>query len=149
MFFLILILKEILPLKYYNHWKLFSYCMTILSQYQIQREFLPIIQQSLEDFVRQTESLYGKRAMRINVHQLLHLYNDILNWGLLWTHNSFSYESMNGVLARLIHGTKDFPKSAIQALVSLHQLPLKEFQIKFTTNEATILFAKLKKESFQ
>jgi hypothetical protein len=123
--------------------------MTILSQYEIERDCLQLIHQSLEKFVKQTEILYGKEVMRINIHQLLYLHNDILNWGLLWTHNSFSYESMNGVFARLIHGTKSFPKAAIQTLSSLHQLSIKEIDIKFIDTEAVALYTKLKKDSFQ
>jgi hypothetical protein len=84
--------------------------------------------------------------MRMNVHQLLHLHKDVVSWGLLWTHNAFSFESMNGTLTRLMHGTQAVPKAAVSALVSLQKSTNR--QLNHSSNsEVAALFSKLKGES--
>ena len=112
-----ILLKGILPKKYYDHWCLFSLSMILLTQHQIHQDLLPLIENNLTKFVKETEELYGSIHIRINLHQQLHLIEkDIKLWGLLWTHNSFIYESMNGILVRFIHGTKAIPRAAMYAL---------------------------------
>jgi hypothetical protein len=123
--------------------------MLLLSYYELDRSFLPLIQSSLQEFVEETSNLYRDSFIRINIHQLLHLIDDIESWGLLWTHNSFIYESMNGILMKFIHGTQSVPKAAIHALNCLQQMKFKEFNISFREKEASILFQKFQKESFK
>jgi hypothetical protein len=74
---------------------------------------------------------------------LLHLTQDISNWGLLWTHNAFIYESMNGILNRFIHGTKLIPKAAVHALTSMQYFKIQQIGIKFQFKEVQQLFDKL------
>ena len=50
----------------------------------------------LHIFVAKTEALYGKEAMTFNVHQLLHLAASVRDWGPLWSHSGFPFESGNG-----------------------------------------------------
>lgn len=138
--------SEFLPKKYYNHWSLFLHSMTLLSQHKINRDSLNLIKKSLETFVQQTEQLYGPTYMRMNIHQLLHLHKDVISWGLLWTHNTFSFESMNGTLTRLMHGTQSVPKAAVSALASLQRLSKEELKTS-TNSNAKKLFSKLKGES--
>lgn len=134
---------DILPNKYYNHWILFSNVMTLLSQYQLERKYLQTAKTALELFVQEVDSLYGSTEIKINIHQLLHLEADIQSWGLLWTHNSFAFESMNGVLTRFMHGTKANPKSAIHALSCLQQMSDKEFNIQSHCGDVKLLISKL------
>jgi hypothetical protein len=120
--------------------------MTLLSQYKITRDSLRLIKESLETFVQQTEQLYGPTYMRMNIHQLLHLHKDVISWGLLWTHNTFSFESMNGTLTRLMHGTQSVPKAAVSALASLQHLFNEELKSS-PNSDVEKLFLKLKGES--
>ena len=119
----------------------------MLSQYQLERVYIPLIKQELEEFVQQAEKLYGSQVIRINIHQLLHMTQDIQSWGLLWTHNSFVYESMNGFLNKLIHGTKAIPAAAIHALSCLQQLKFKEMDVEFQSKESEKLYEKLQGNS--
>jgi len=41
--------------------------------------------------------------MVYNIHLLLHICEGVLNWGPLWTHNSFLYEGQNRYLMQLYH----------------------------------------------
>jgi hypothetical protein len=123
--------------------------MILLTQYELKKDLLPIIKQSLEKFVREISDLYGEKTLKINIHQLLHLTDDVKAWGLLWTHNSFIYESMNGVLTKMIHGTQSVPKAAVNALNNLQQMTEKEKSIQFQTEEASKLFEKFQQNSIK
>jgi hypothetical protein len=117
--------------------------MILLSQYKLAKSVLPSIKSSLEKFVSQMEILYGDKALKINIHQLLHLIDDINAWGLLWTHNSFIYESMNGFFIKMIHGTKSLPKAAIYALNCIQKSNIKEMNIQFKETEVMAFYNRL------
>ena len=46
-----------------------------------------------------------KRYMTIKVHQLLHLVDSVRCLGPLWAHSCFPFESLNGRIKRMFHGT--------------------------------------------
>jgi hypothetical protein len=120
--------------------------MRNLSENSIKIENLPKFNKLLTKFVKETEELYGAEAIKINIHQFLHLiYNDVELWRPLWTHNSFIYESMNSILVKFLHGTQFVPKSAIHAINCMQQMSVKEYNIKFKNEEANNLFKKLQK----
>ena len=52
------------------------------------------------------EKLYNKTAMTYNVHQLLHLAESIANWGPLWAHSAYCFESANYILLNAIKCAK-------------------------------------------
>jgi hypothetical protein len=137
-----------LPKKYFEHWNKFVVAMKLLSSHSIEKESLPSIRELLVEFVEETQRLYGEEVIRINVHQLLHLIDrDVNNWGLLWTHNAFPYESMNGLFTKFIHGTQLVPKSAVHAFSCMQQLSLKERNMEFLNQEPKDVYNKLQKNN--
>ena len=44
--------------------------------------------------------------MTINIHNLLHIPNVVKNMGPLWAHSCFPFESANGELLKLFHGSQ-------------------------------------------
>ena len=48
--------------------------------------------------------------MRANVHGLLHLPDTVRHLGPLWAHSCFPFESANGELLRLFHGSQGVEK---------------------------------------
>lgn len=48
-----------------------------------------------------------KRYMTIKVHQLLHLVECVRHLGPLWAHSCFPFESFNGRIKRMFHGTRN------------------------------------------
>ena len=46
----------------------------------------------------------------MNIHLLSHLVDCVKCWGALWTYSCFVYETMNGHLKKLFHGTKNMSK---------------------------------------
>ncbi len=60
----------------------------------------------LFEFVARFQMLYGETSMTFNVHLLTHLAKSVKLWGPLWAHSAFVFESGNGGLLKLFHGTK-------------------------------------------
>ena len=60
----------------------------------------------LHEFVAKTEEYFTADAMTFNVHQLLHIAESVLNWGPLWAHSAFAFESGNCELLQAIHCAK-------------------------------------------
>ena len=52
----------------------------------------------------------GERNMTMNVHNLLHLPRVVENLGPLWAHLCFPFESANGELLKLFHGSQAVEK---------------------------------------
>lgn len=67
---------------------------------------LQLAETLLSIFVRDTQELYGLHAMSSNVHGILHLVQLARRWGNLWSNSTFNFETWNGILTRLLHGTR-------------------------------------------
>lgn len=52
----------------------------------------------------------GERYVTANVHGLLHLPEMVQNLGPLWAHSCFPFESANGDLLKLFHGSQSVEK---------------------------------------
>lgn len=73
----------------------------------------------------------GDRYLTGSVHSLLHLPEAVRNLGPLWAHSCFGFESANGDLLKLFHGSQSVEKqvscSAAQyslAIIILYFSPL-------------------------
>ncbi|KAE8738535.1 hypothetical protein FOCC_FOCC015979, partial [Frankliniella occidentalis] len=64
------------------------------------------MQKELDTFVRQFQELYGERHMTINIHNTLHLCFVVNNLGPMRCFSCFPFESLNGEMLKMIHGTK-------------------------------------------
>ena len=82
--------------------------MTLLSE-SISLNDLINAEIMLKKFVFLVEELYGKKHMTYNVHQLLHAVDTVHNWGPLWPNSTFAFESYNGNLLKMFHGTQGVP----------------------------------------
>ena len=52
----------------------------------------------------------GDSSTTMNLHMLSHLHHSVLNWGPLWAYTCFGFESMNGQLKQMFHGSQDMTK---------------------------------------
>ena len=53
----------------------------------------------------------------MNIHQLRHLVYHVRNWGPLWSFSCFGFESLNGDLIVLFHGTRDISEQVCSKYV--------------------------------
>lgn len=106
LFFSSTILNNILPQKLYCHWMLFVEAIYLLLKDDLQISDVDFADQLLHEFVAETEILYSKVSMTFNIHLLLHLAKSVYDWGPLWSHNAYAFESGNGQLIKVIHAAK-------------------------------------------
>lgn len=78
-----------------DHWCLFVSSLYILLGSTITINQLNDASAKIADFVKGTQLMYSTACMSYNVHQLLHLVESVRNWGPLWAHSAFSFESAN------------------------------------------------------
>ena len=101
-----IILHFFLDKRYVLHWIKLVEALYILLQSEIGIDELDQADPLIHEFVTETQHLYSKVAMSYNVHILLHLAKSVLNWGPLFAHSAFGFESGNCELLKVIHAAK-------------------------------------------
>lgn len=102
-------LKGILPDRYLTHWARFVKALalpltdSVTSQQIVEAEIL------LRMFVIEMKDLYGIHNVSFNVHLSLHLAQSVRDWGPLWAHSAFTFESYNHSLLKMIKNTQGVP----------------------------------------
>ena len=48
----------------------------------------------------------GNESSTMNIHMLRHLPHCTYNWGPIWGYCLFWFENLNGMLKKLVHGTR-------------------------------------------
>ncbi|XP_040073852.1 uncharacterized protein LOC120846228 [Ixodes scapularis] len=102
-------LKGCLPERYLKHFALLSNGIYILLKNSISRSGVNEADILLTQFVCGVQELYGSHAMTFNVHVLSHMAKSVKEWGPLWAHSAFPFESGNGFLLKLSKGTRKVP----------------------------------------
>ena len=97
--------SALLPANYYAHFMLIVNAISLLSQESIPRPDLEKANYLIQQFDSQVAELYSPAMESYNMHQCLHLVQDTANFGPLWTHSAFVFESMNHELLKMCHGT--------------------------------------------
>nr|XP_055062963.1 uncharacterized protein LOC129446026 [Misgurnus anguillicaudatus] len=100
------VLKGILPEPLLNHWSKLVKGVSLLLGENITREQITESESLLTDFVKDMEVYYGETNMSYNVHLCLHLPRSVVNWGPLWAHSAFVFESYNAKLLDMIKSTQ-------------------------------------------
>ncbi|XP_071579761.1 uncharacterized protein [Temnothorax nylanderi] len=95
-------LRTILPLDHYIHFNAFNCAMRILCHLVDCFRNNQYAQDLLKYFVRECKTLYGEENLIYNVHNLIHLSNDVLTYGSLDTFSAFSFENYMQKLKKMI-----------------------------------------------
>lgn len=69
------------------------------------------------------ERLYGKCHASFNVHILQHAAQSVRNWGPLWCQSAFIFESHNGNLQKLFHGTQAVTEQIANSFSLFQSIP--------------------------
>ncbi|KAL7289509.1 hypothetical protein TKK_0016694 [Trichogramma kaykai] len=86
-----------------EYWGLLVYSLYLLLKENITIRELDKADELLHIFVAKTEKNFHEKAMTFNVHQLLHICHSVKNWGPVWVHSAFAFESGNHELLQAIH----------------------------------------------
>lgn len=104
--FSLLILEDLMEAEYFNNFQLLVGAVNLLCQQSISTQMIQEAKRMLQEFVSTFQALYGLRHMTCNLHSLLHLPDVVEQLGPLWQYSCFTFESINGELKKLVHGSK-------------------------------------------
>ncbi len=116
------LLKPFLLPAYFVHYCCLVESIWILCGDSISPSDIDHAQALLQYFVYMMERLYEPRYCTLNVHQLLHLTDCVRNNGPLWAYSCFAFESVNGELMKLFHGTQSVDTQIVSAVNVHHML---------------------------
>jgi hypothetical protein len=95
-----------LPRQYVHHLLLLVQGTYCLLKDTVTYHNIAMAEMFIRECVIRFEQLYGNCHISYNVHILLHAPTSVQNWGPLWDQSAFIFESSNGRLGKLFHGTQ-------------------------------------------
>ena len=116
-------LYGLLPDVYFNHYVLFVHAIYLLLKDEIKLSDLSEADNLLNRFCSLFADLYEERFMTTNIHQLLHLSDNVRDLGPLYTHSCFSFEDKNGFIFKQIHGTQFIDSQIMHAVTLTQKIP--------------------------
>jgi len=123
LYYSLIVLPDVLPTKYTNHWFLLVYSIHALLQDCVTGADVAAAESALQEFVQGVQALYGDQYCTFNVHQLLHLCDAVQNWGPLWAFSCFRFENNIGQILSLVRGSKCVPEQIFQSFLTRSVLP--------------------------
>lgn len=140
LFYCLPCLEGVLDSRYVKHLSLLVSAVFFLLQESITFEEVNKADIMLLEFVVKFQLLYGETAMTFNVHLLTHLAKSVKLWGPLWAHSAFVFESSNGSLLKLVHGTKSVALQIVNKFL-LHKA-MACFATKHSISERVLNFCR-------
>lgn len=98
--------EDLLPARHFANLKLFVNALHIYLGDKISRRALYQAKVDMENFVKGFQRLFGLQCVTYNLHLCLHLFDLVLRNGPLWAYSNFIFEGGNGLLSRLVRGTR-------------------------------------------
>ena len=120
-----------LPAEYAHHYSLLVYAMHILLSSNISSHDLHTADKLL-CFYQHMPEFYGDTSCTLNMHNLIHLVPLVKQWGPLWVYSCFGFESMNGHLKKMFHGTRQILGQLVFSIKAQQSL---SFKSKFLEDE--------------
>ena len=107
---------DLLDKSHYDHFMLFVETVRWLYSRQLNTQELPAARHNLKMFVKRAEELYGKKMMTFNMHQVLHLVENVENFGPIFVTSNFRFEGTLKWLKKNFNGTTDYSHQFIRTL---------------------------------
>ena len=146
LYYSLLCLMNILPLKYVKHWFLLVYSMQIFIGDKISPEQFKKARGALRKFVFQIDDLYGMQFFKFNVHLLLHIPASVKQYGAPWATSAFPYEHYNGILGKLIKSSQAPAEQICKSYLRLTNVHKNSFSVFIGNNcseSGKILYEKM------
>lgn len=106
----VVLLKDYLPSKYYDHF-LLLFCAVRICSVEAYKDFLPIAKMLFLDFINGFKKLYGSEFVTSNVHNLCHITDEVEKFGNLISLSAYPFENYLHSLKKLV---KPGPNPLIQ-----------------------------------
>jgi len=103
----VFVLNGIIPNNHFEHFKIFHTAIFILSHPNLALKLYNYAQALLRKFVKTFDKFYGPNSKIYNVHNLIHLPDDVRNFNKpLDDISSFDFENLLGKIKRCLRGGK-------------------------------------------
>lgn len=97
-----MVLKNVVELKYYEHFLLLTCAVRILSHPEDCETNNDCASEMLKEFVGKFTELYGVEDTSYNIHSLLHLADDVKLFGHLDSYSAFKFENFMQILKKMV-----------------------------------------------
>ena len=134
-------LKDILPERHLQCWKLFVKACHILCSTVIPTSQVQIADELLVKFCRTVEDLYGSSMITPNMHLHCHLCECILDFGPVYGFWCFSFERYNGILGALHVNNHQIEVQLMRKFIERQQLGSMSWPREFETFEDMLVSA--------
>lgn len=134
-------LRTLLKPIYYKHWLLLVNAFFLLLREKASEKDVETAEFLIYKFVFDTRKLYGLKAVKYNVHLLIHFANTVRKYGLPWAYSAFLFEGIGGLLKNLFHGSKDVTKQIFENFLVIGRL--RDFARYYIPNSEQPLVKKL------
>jgi len=135
------ILKSVMSAKYYEHFLTLSVAIRILCHPELCFTLNEYAHSLLIYFVRYYEDLYGRQYMSYNIHNLIHLANEVKTFGCLDKFSCFPFENYLRMLRLKI---KNSPKPLEQLINRINEENLYSNVKEFDKSYPIAHYSKLK-----
>lgn len=136
-------LKGILNDEYYKHFMELSVAISILISDEHKNK-ITVAEKLLKNFVQNSKRLYGDEFLIYNIHNLIHLTNDVKRFGILDKFSAFVFENHLGQLIKLIKKGNQTLQQLVNRLLENREFGT-QYQINLNNNNELKL-PQLKKE---
>lgn len=133
------VLKGILHHTYLQHYSLLVSAMALLVGEKITPDELTEADNLIDLFCKELAFHYGDKAMTMNAHQLRHYVYFVRRFGPLWVYSCFGFETMNGCLTNMIHGTRHIAEQVASTLSVVRNLPTVVKNLNPTINSKKVI----------
>lgn len=96
------VLRDIIAIEKYNHFMLLHVGILLLCHIEFSKTKIKVADKILRQFVNATSFIYGRHHLTYNMHCLIHLAQDVQQFGNLDEFSAFAFESFMSVLKRLL-----------------------------------------------
>lgn len=117
------VLSDTLQPVYFAHFMQLVFGIHTLLKSSVTQHEILMAEQALQTYVQHFSGLYDVKYMTLNVHQLLHLADEVRNLGPLHSFSCFSFEDKNGFVLKMIRGSRHVDSQVLNAITMAQKLP--------------------------
>lgn len=116
------VLKDVLDKNSYSHFLVLHCAIRILCEYERQKDLIDYANSLLKCFVEGFSSLYGKEFVSYNVHGLLHMCEDVVNFGSLDNYSAFQFENYMQSIKKLLRKAEKPLPQIVRRILEMRNL---------------------------
>jgi hypothetical protein len=126
----VIVLENRIPETYMNHFLSLHVAVFVFSNDKLINEYGEYANSLIEYFVSSFEALYGKEHLSYNIHGLLHVFDDVKEFGNLNNYSAFCFENYLGQIKNLVRNGNRPLEQVCRRLSELESIEFSSSQTK-------------------